>query len=70
MLVFTKGAPEKVAAFCKPDTLPKDFNRCLTKFTAQGFRVIALAYKSLPTKFKWIEAQKIRREIVNNIKQF
>ncbi|XP_007946210.1 probable cation-transporting ATPase 13A4 [Orycteropus afer afer] len=46
-LVFMKGAPEKVASFCQPETVPTSFVGELQIYTMQGFRVIALAYKKL-----------------------
>lgn len=64
MTIFTKGAPEKLASMCKCDTVPRDFNMRLMEITAQGYRVIAIAFKEMHTKFKWMEAQKIKRELV------
>ncbi|XP_073929603.1 probable cation-transporting ATPase 13A4 isoform X3 [Castor canadensis] len=48
-LVFMKGAPERVASFCQPETVPTSFISDLQIYTTQGFRVIALAYKKLET---------------------
>ncbi|XP_056421370.1 probable cation-transporting ATPase 13A4 [Hyla sarda] len=45
--VYMKGAPEMVASFCKPDTVPLNFTDELELYTKQGFRVIGLAYKIL-----------------------
>uniref|UniRef100_A0A8C4V611 Cation-transporting ATPase n=1 Tax=Falco tinnunculus TaxID=100819 RepID=A0A8C4V611_FALTI len=45
--VFTKGAPEMVAMLCRAETVPSNFESKLLLYTAQGFRVIGLAYKSL-----------------------
>ncbi|KAB0799201.1 hypothetical protein PPYR_07081 [Photinus pyralis] len=64
MLAFVKGAPEKIAAMCIESTLPLNFSTRLSEITAQGFRVIALAYKSLPSKFKWKHAQQIERTAI------
>uniref|UniRef100_A0A8C6XCP3 Cation-transporting ATPase n=1 Tax=Naja naja TaxID=35670 RepID=A0A8C6XCP3_NAJNA len=47
--VFMKGAPEMVASFCQPETVPPSFARELQGCTSQGFRVIALAHKQLAT---------------------
>ncbi|XP_063297780.1 probable cation-transporting ATPase 13A4 [Pelobates fuscus] len=49
LLVFMKGAPEMVVKFCKPETVPSNFQKDLDYCTSQGFRVIALAYKILAT---------------------
>lgn len=46
-MVFMKGAPERVASFCQPDTVPSNFTSELQIYTTQGFRVIGLAYKRL-----------------------
>ncbi|XP_066097799.1 probable cation-transporting ATPase 13A4 isoform X1 [Saccopteryx bilineata] len=48
-LAFMKGAPEKVASFCRPETVPTSFVSELQSYTTQGFRVIALAYRKLDT---------------------
>ncbi|XP_055481132.1 probable cation-transporting ATPase 13A4 isoform X3 [Psammomys obesus] len=48
-LAFMKGAPERVASFCQPDTVPACFISELQIYTTQGFRVIGLAYKKLET---------------------
>uniref|UniRef100_A0A8C8S3U9 Cation-transporting ATPase n=1 Tax=Pelusios castaneus TaxID=367368 RepID=A0A8C8S3U9_9SAUR len=45
--VFMKGAPETVAEFCRPETVPSSFARELQFYAAGGFRVIGLAYKIL-----------------------
>ncbi|KAM6258230.1 putative cation-transporting ATPase 13A4 [Porphyrio hochstetteri] len=45
--VFTKGAPETVAMLCRAETVPLNFESKLLLYTAQGFRVIGLAWKSL-----------------------
>ncbi|NXO77341.1 AT134 ATPase, partial [Sitta europaea] len=45
--VFLKGAPEIVAMLCRAETVPSNFESKLLLYTAQGFRVIALACKTL-----------------------
>ncbi|XP_068137267.1 probable cation-transporting ATPase 13A4 [Hyperolius riggenbachi] len=45
--VYMKGAPEMVASFCKPDTVPLNFSDELELYTKQGFRVLGLAHKCL-----------------------
>ncbi|XP_029400364.1 probable cation-transporting ATPase 13A5 isoform X2 [Mus pahari] len=45
--VYMKGAPEMVARFCRSETVPKNFPQELRNYTVQGFRVIALAHKTL-----------------------
>ncbi|NWT96793.1 AT134 ATPase, partial [Urocynchramus pylzowi] len=46
---FIKGAPETVAMLCRAETVPSNFENKLQLYTAQGFRVIGLACKSLQT---------------------
>ncbi|CCE78473.1 Piso0_001096 [Millerozyma farinosa CBS 7064] len=45
--IFTKGAPEVMSDICIPETLPENYEDILHRYTHQGFRVIALAYKEL-----------------------
>ncbi|XP_018422483.1 PREDICTED: probable cation-transporting ATPase 13A4 [Nanorana parkeri] len=54
--VYMKGAPEMVASFCKPDTVPINFTEELELYTKQGFRVLGLAYKLLEKN----ESQRIK----------
>uniref|UniRef100_A0ABM5FVF5 Cation-transporting ATPase n=1 Tax=Pogona vitticeps TaxID=103695 RepID=A0ABM5FVF5_9SAUR len=48
--LYMKGAPERVASFCNPATVPADFQSELKHFTMQGFRVLALAHKELSSQ--------------------
>lgn len=59
--VFSKGAPEKIASLCKPDTIPANFYQLLNKYTSRGYRVIALAHKKLSSKIKWMDAERMKR---------
>lgn len=45
--IYMKGAPEMVASFCKPGTVPINFTDELELYTKQGFRVLGMAYKLL-----------------------
>ena len=45
---FVKGSPEMISTLCKSQTLPIDFEEVLSKYTKEGFRVIALSYKEMP----------------------
>nr|XP_033814861.1 probable cation-transporting ATPase 13A4 isoform X2 [Geotrypetes seraphini] len=47
LTVYMKGAPEMVVRFCRPETVPNSFSEELQFYTAQGLRVIGLAYKTL-----------------------
>jgi predicted P-type ATPase len=62
--VFTKGAPEKLEELCRPETIPPDFQKQLTHFTLQGYRVIGLATKKMPQSVNYLKVQKIKRDVV------
>ncbi|XP_018422660.1 PREDICTED: probable cation-transporting ATPase 13A4 [Nanorana parkeri] len=47
LTVYMKGAPEMVASFCRPETVPEDFSHELEIYTFQGLRVIGVAHKIL-----------------------
>ena len=42
-------------------SVPILFHEVLHTYTVKGFRVIALAHKSLPPKLSWAQAQRITR---------
>ncbi|KAJ2007141.1 hypothetical protein H4R26_000960 [Coemansia thaxteri] len=60
--VYVKGAPEAIRELCFSDTIPRDFNRVLLEYTNHGYRVIALAGKSL--KMSWPKLQRLKRDAV------
>ena len=64
MTVYTKGAPEKIATLCIPETLPPDFDALLSQFTSSGYRVIAIAYKELGKNFKFTDTHRVKRNVV------
>mmetsp|Transcript_38736 Transcript_38736/g.152961 ORF Transcript_38736/g.152961 Transcript_38736/m.152961 type:complete len:298 (-) Transcript_38736:2320-3213(-) len=45
--IFTKGAPEMVASKCQKSTVPRDLHLVLDQYAEQGYRVLALAQRSL-----------------------
>ncbi|XP_064156772.1 cation-transporting ATPase 13A2 isoform X2 [Anguilla rostrata] len=45
--VFLKGAPEMVASLCLKESVPAQFSDTLRHFASEGFRVLALACKTL-----------------------
>lgn len=45
--IYTKGAPETLKELCVSSSIPEDFHKVLTDYTFNGFRVIALAAKSM-----------------------
>lgn len=59
-ILYCKGSPEKIAEMSKPETLPKDFQNVLTSFTREGYRVIAVATRSV--EYSFVKIQRIERE--------
>ncbi|XP_078697010.1 polyamine-transporting ATPase 13A3-like isoform X3 [Branchiostoma floridae x Branchiostoma belcheri] len=62
MDVYMKGAPEMVASLCMKQTVPGEFHNTLMRYTLQGFRVIAFAWKILDTSIKFHHLQKLQRD--------
>lgn len=62
MSVYTKGAPEVVQQLCIKDTVPKDFRVQLAAFTKKGYRVYAVATKTLQLDLKAGEVSPIEEE--------
>ncbi|XP_006819618.1 polyamine-transporting ATPase 13A3-like [Saccoglossus kowalevskii] len=61
MDVYVKGSPEMISSLCQAETVPDDFHEVLHKYTEQGFRVIALAWKPMKSKFSWHQSHRIGR---------
>jgi cation-transporting ATPase 13A3/4/5 len=59
--VYAKGAPEMISSLCDPKTLPEDFTDTLMEYTEKGFRVLALAYRPLPS-MTYPKVQRAARE--------
>nr|XP_022336548.1 probable cation-transporting ATPase 13A3 isoform X1 [Crassostrea virginica] len=64
MELFCKGAPEKIASLCRPESVPQEFQDILHRYTIQGYRVIAVAHKKLDPKLTWHQAQRVSRDKV------
>jgi cation-transporting P-type ATPase 13A2 len=62
--VYCKGSPEMIATLCRPETIPIDFNEKLNYYAQQGYRIIAMAYKSLDRKLTYPKVQRISRDKV------
>lgn len=62
--VYSKGSPEMIATLCRAETIPTDFNEKLNYYAQQGYRIIALAYKSLDRKMTYPKIQRISRDKV------
>lgn len=68
-VVFSKGAPEKIASLCDPDTIPDNFSEVLHSYTRKGFRVLALAYRPLKAGLSYARMQRVsRQDIEENLK--
>ncbi|EJD52718.1 Ca-transporting ATPase [Auricularia subglabra TFB-10046 SS5] len=61
MEIYVKGAPEVMAEICEPDSFPKDYDDLLSYYTRRGYRVIAIAGKSVEG-LTWLKAQRLKRE--------
>ncbi|XP_042868146.1 polyamine-transporting ATPase 13A3-like isoform X2 [Penaeus japonicus] len=62
--VFIKGAPEKVASLCHPDTVPGIVEAALEWYTRQGLRVVAVAGKTLQSGLEWEKVDLTPREVL------
>ena len=58
MLLTVKGAPEQIAKLCIKDNLPEKFDENLSRYTLEGYRVLALAGKENATECERVEAEK------------
>ncbi|KAF7967606.1 hypothetical protein HWV62_33697 [Athelia sp. TMB] len=61
MEVYVKGAPEVMIDICEKDSFPQDYDDLLSYYTKRGYRVIAIAGKSIEG-LSWLKAQKMKRE--------
>lgn len=57
--VHTKGAPEIIAGMCKPGTVPDDYQKMLSIYTEKGYRVLALAYKTINVNFAKVSTYRL-----------
>ena len=46
--------------------VPENFNDLLQVYTANGFRVIAMAGKSIDSSVSWIQACKLTRDVIES----
>jgi P-type E1-E2 ATPase len=47
ILCYIKGSPESIQSLCDEESIPKNYSEQLDNYTSRGFRVIALAYRTL-----------------------
>ncbi|KIR42837.1 cation-transporting ATPase 13A3/4/5 [Cryptococcus deuterogattii 99/473] len=69
MEVYVKGAPEVMPDICDPSSFPHDYDDMLSYYTRNGFRVIAIAGKSIEG-LTWLRAQRMRRDVAESDLQF
>ncbi|KAL7281025.1 hypothetical protein ACG7TL_004327 [Trametes sanguinea] len=69
MEIYVKGAPEVMADICDKSTFPSDYDDLLSYYTKRGYRVIAMAGKSIEG-LTWLKAQKMKREQAESNLQF
>ncbi|KAL1672462.1 hypothetical protein EV122DRAFT_271611 [Schizophyllum commune] len=61
MEIYVKGAPEVMGDICEKDSFPTDYDDLLSYYTKRGYRVIAIAGKSIEG-LTWLKAQRMKRE--------
>ncbi|KAF8326561.1 uncharacterized protein EI90DRAFT_3069674 [Cantharellus anzutake] len=61
MEIYVKGAPEVMSEICDPVTFPRDYDDLLNYYTKNGYRVIAMAGKTVEG-LSWLKAQRMKRE--------
>ncbi|KAI0028394.1 P-type ATPase [Vararia minispora EC-137] len=61
MEVYVKGAPEVMLDICEKNSFPDDYDDLLSYYTKRGYRVIAIAGKSIDG-LSWLKAQRMKRE--------
>ncbi|KAI0063606.1 P-type ATPase [Artomyces pyxidatus] len=61
MEIYVKGAPEVMVDICDKDSFPDDYDDLLSYYTKRGYRVIAIAGKSIDG-LSWLKAQRMKRE--------
>ncbi|KAG6813565.1 hypothetical protein H0H92_009957 [Tricholoma furcatifolium] len=69
MEIYVKGAPEVMVDICDRDSFPEDYDDLLSYYTKRGYRVIAIAGKSVEG-LSWLKAQRMKREQAESGLQF
>lgn len=59
--LYCKGSPEMILSLSKAESIPADFGAILQDYTSEGYRVIALAHKSLK-RLPYAKVQRLSRE--------
>lgn len=58
--VYVKGAPEMIRCLSNEETVPETFQDELKELTAEGYRVLALAWK--PLEVRPLRADRLARQ--------
>lgn len=59
--LYCKGSPEMILSLSKAESIPADFGTVLQHYTSEGYRVIAIAHKSL-NRLPYAKVQRLSRE--------
>ncbi|KAI8804374.1 hypothetical protein BJ742DRAFT_825014 [Cladochytrium replicatum] len=70
MEVFAKGAPEVMRSICVPESLPEDYDSLLRAYAHHGYRVLALAWRTLDANVSWIKAMRMKRDEIERDLRF
>ncbi|KAF4533323.1 hypothetical protein B566_EDAN004444 [Ephemera danica] len=62
-LVICKGSPEMISSLSQPDSIPKDFQVHLSKYSEQGYRILAIGWRFM-SDISYAAMQRISREQV------
>uniref|UniRef100_A0A1I7TDH9 Cation-transporting ATPase n=1 Tax=Caenorhabditis tropicalis TaxID=1561998 RepID=A0A1I7TDH9_9PELO len=62
MVLYSKGSPEMILSLCDPSTVPEDYLTRVNAYAQHGFRLIAVARRSLDMNFN--KASKVKRGAV------
>ncbi|KAF8894948.1 Ca-transporting ATPase [Gymnopilus junonius] len=69
MEIYVKGAPEVMTEICDKSSFPQDYEDLLSYYTKRGYRVIAIAGKSIEG-LSWLKAQRMKREQAESALKF
>ncbi|XP_076635003.1 polyamine-transporting ATPase anne boleyn [Colletes latitarsis] len=67
--LYCKGSPEMILSLSKAESIPPDFGAVLQDYTSEGYRVIALAHKSL-NRLPYAKVQRLSREFAESDLRF
>ncbi|XP_017853574.1 probable cation-transporting ATPase 13A3 isoform X2 [Drosophila busckii] len=68
--VYCKGSPEMLQQLCKPNSMPDNYTHQLSMYAKKGFRIIAVAHKTISSKLNYTKVQRLSREDVEHNLEF